>query len=196
MANSTIDTKYIVLYDLWPNGVVLYNHIPQDGFTGSLHHNVASPAYKVGTKAIVRNDSATAGIDGWSTLIYLKLEMQDTTNLLAARQIVACHSDAVLYDVTNEAASDLGATLGPIAVALSAMTVDYYGWFWCGGVAPSSHVSALDGNLYTYAGDVAIGDVTWRDLETPGTTAGEFGLSAPAADTETRVGFAMKADDA
>ena len=193
MADETFDSEAIVLYDLWPASHVLYNHVPQDGFTGALHHNVATAVYPVGTKAIVRNHSATAGIDGFSTFIYLKLEMQDATNVLGPRQIVACHSDAVLYDVTNDSATDLGAGKGPIAIGLSAMTVDYYGWFWCGGVCPEEYVSALGGS-YATDGTVEIGDMVWKDLASPGTTYGEFGFSLPAGVTTTKVGFAMSAD--
>jgi hypothetical protein len=58
------------------------------------------------------------------------------------------------YIVTDDASEAL--LSGPIAVALSAMTTGYYGWFWCGGVCPVDSVSGLGGS-YVTDGTVAAG---------------------------------------
>jgi hypothetical protein len=202
MTDSTLDTKLFILYDLWPtrcfldSGPRYFNQDP--------NHNVATAKYPVGAKVKVRNEGrSTSLIYGESTFIYLKLEMQDATNVLAAKMFVSQHSDAAgggdsIWDATNEVASDLGATFGPIAMGISAMTTDYYGWFWCGGPCPEEYVLSgatysLDGNCGT-DGTVAIGKMAKADLASAGTTYGEIGLSLPAADTASTIGYAYAAD--
>jgi len=197
MANSTLDSELFILYDLWP-GVCWPRNIPQDFPTGSAcGHNSSTAVFPVGTKIQVWNGSA--GVPGWSTFIYLKLEMQDTTNVLAAKHMVAQHTDAAagglgIYDVTNEAASLNTDQKGPVAFGLSAMTVDYYGWFWCGGVCPEEWVSGLAGDYATYGGTVAIGPLTYATLETAGTTYGEIGLNVADGAGESVIGHALHAD--
>ena len=196
MADSTIDSELFYLDDRWPGKPCPSFGTPADGFTGASHHNVAAPVFPVGTKVQVFNTGVTAGKAGWASFIYLKLEMQDATNVLAARMFVAQHTDAAagsFFDATNEIASVNGDGLGPIAVGLSAMTVDYYGWFWCDGVCPEEFVAALGGNYYTL-GTVAIGDMGWGTLATPGTTAGEIGLETPGAAPAAVIGVASHAD--
>lgn len=180
MANVTVDSEAVILIDLFPGYPDPRLAAPKDGFTGSDHHNVASVAYPIGTKIQVYNKGT--GVDGLSVFIYLKLETQDATNVLAARHFVTNHSDATPYDVTNEAATDIGAHLGLCAVGLGAMTTDYYGWFWCGGVCPEAYVSDLGGVYYCSAA-AAIGACMLSDLETPGTTAGELGLATASGDS-------------
>jgi len=192
MANVTIDSELIILLDLLPGHPNPHMRIPTDGFTGAGHHNVVAAAYDVGTKVQVYNHSASAGVDGYSTFVYGKLEMQDATNVLAARHFCTLHSDAVPFDFTNDAATDIGESLAPVVVGLGAMTVDYYGWFWCGGVCPEEHVSDL-GGVYYCAAAAALGPVTSGDLETPGTTAGEIGLETPNADTDLIVAILLAA---
>jgi len=197
MADSSLSIYKAILYDRWPGVPNPAYGIPADGFTGASHHNVASPAYPVGTKIQVYHPGATASsVAGYSVFIYLKLEHQDVTNLLAAAQMVALHSDAVPFDVTNDTGTLLATTKGPIAIALSAMTTDRYGWFWCGGVAPVDFVPALAATALLYTvNNVAIGDMCWCNLApTTPLVSGEIGFCLPAADTTTRVGFAMVAD--
>ncbi|HUX01725.1 MAG TPA: hypothetical protein VMY35_12180 [Phycisphaerae bacterium] len=182
MANVTIDSELFYLLDTTPGVPDPRVSPPRDGFLGADHHNVAAAAYPVGTKVQVRNHSASAGVDGLSVFCYGKLEMQDTTNVLAARHFCAQHTDAIPFDFTNEAASDLGAGLSGLVVGLGAMTVDYFGWFWCAGVCPEEWVSGLGGVYYCSAA-AGIGQNSFGDLETPGTTAGEIGLKTPAGDT-------------
>ena len=181
MANVTIDSEGFYLLDLFPGVADPRRGVPTDGFTGADHHNVSSVQYPIGTKIQVYNQGT--GVDGLSVFVYAKLEMQDATNVLAARHFVTQHSDATAYDLTNEAASDIGTGLGAVAVGLGAMTVDYFGWFWCGGVCPEAFVSDLGGSYYCSAA-AAIGAAMLGDLETPGTTAGELGLATSADDVK------------
>ena len=179
---------------LLPGEAIRIQDTPEDGFTGSGHHNVATAVFDVGTKIQVYNTGVSAGVAGWSALIYGKLATQDSTNILAARHFCALDSTSPTpYEFTNEAANYIGAGVSPAVVGLSAMTSLYFGWFWCGGVCPEEFVSALGGDYYTL-GDVAIGLATLGQLATPGTTAGEIGLDLVDADTEVIVGYALSAD--
>jgi hypothetical protein len=198
-SDGTIDSELFVLVDGWPGVPNPSLGEPTDGFTGADHHDVSTAAYPLGTKIQVWNDGAEAGVDGWATLIYLKLTNQDGTNVLGARHIVALSSAAEPYGVTNEQATLLTTQLGPIAIALSAMggtdaTPDVYGWFWCGGVCPEEYVSDLGGNYKTLnPGTVAIGGMTYAN-GTAGTTYGELAFDVRNAVAEQLVGFALAAD--
>jgi hypothetical protein len=195
MATSTIDLDYIILKDLWPGVPDPRYATPKDGFTGSDHHDVTTAAYPVGSK-IQYYHPGVAGNAGYSTFIYLQLIAEDATNVLGAKHIVTVDDGAIPYGVTNEAATEITATYGPIAVALSGITIASYGWFWCGGVCPEDAVAALTGNMITN-GDVTAGcRLVHRDHGTDSdTTNGEFMFSIAAAVTEEVIGYSL-ADDA
>lgn len=191
--NGVIDSEEIVLFNHW--GAPVSAEEPKDGFTGSEHHNVATAAFPVGTVVQVYCDGTTGKI-GYSQFVYLKLEMQDTTNVLAARHVVVPHTDKEITDVTNEVNSALADAGGFCAVALSAMTVDYYGWFWCGGVCPEQYVSALGGWYYTNDSvAVATPCIMVANLATVGTTEGEIGFATQTAGLAT-IGMTFSNDSA
>ncbi|TSA52233.1 MAG: hypothetical protein D4R45_07295 [Planctomycetaceae bacterium] len=150
MANSTIDHSKIILIDRWPGVPVEQESVPPDGFTGAGHHNVATPVYPVGMKNQVWDETA----HGYATLIYLQ-NIQGTVGAVAVMNPVALDTSEQATAATTstyyKVCSDGGEVLldGPIAIALSAMTDAYYGWFWCGGVCPVSHVAAMDTTLVT-----------------------------------------------
>ena len=194
--DSTIDSEKFYLLDKWPG--TPRDIPPFDNFTStSAGHNSETPKYALGTKVRVQCNGSTGG-PGESTFIYLKLEAQ-SSHALAKRHIVVQHSEAgnggdEFFDVTNDTDHDITAQKGPIAVALSAMTTDYYGWFWCGGVCPEQYVSDLGGNYIT-TGAVALGDMTWADAASPGAN-GEFAFDVADAAGETVIGYAVAADAA
>jgi len=160
MANSTIDGTKIILNDLWPGTPDPMLTVPIDGFTGADQHNVATAVRRVGTKIKVYDDTGK----GYATFIYLQYiaGTKATTLALAAKQFVSMDiseqatagTTSTYYKVTDDASEALLG--GPLAVAISAMTTLYYGWFWCGGVQPTSHVAALTGN-YTTNGTLTAG---------------------------------------
>jgi len=202
MADSTLDSELFILRDNWPGVPWPAQSLPTtflaDGVYG---HNVAvaSGLFNQGTKVQAWH-TGTAGGAGYFTIIYLKLEMQDATNVLAAKHVVTQHTDAAaggdaIYDVTNEAASTNGYTTSLAAIGLSAMTVDYVGWFLCGGVCPEDYVSALAGNFAT-TNDVAKGPFTVGALSSASTTEGEMGFDLVDADTELVFGIAFTTDAA
>lgn len=137
MADATIKSIYLVLNDNFPGAVDSKIGTPPDGFAGASHHNVASPAYVVGTKVQVYIDS----LKGYSVLQYLQ-------NGIASSVAVAAGKVMLIEDVTNNAGylptkvtndPDEGLLGGPCAIAISAMTNSYYGWFWVAGVCPVGH---------------------------------------------------------
>ena len=198
MADEKIDSQMFELIDRWPGVPLPSLSAPTDGFgvaSADGGHNQATAIWPIGTKIQVRNHSSAAGLDGWSTFMYGKLEMQDTTNVLAACMFLTRHSDAVPYDLTNEVASDLGAGLGPLAGGLSAMTVDYFGWFWTNGVCPEEYVAAL-GTFWPTILGVTIGACTSGDLADADTTYGEIGLVTAQALPALIVAIAYGADEA
>jgi len=194
MADVTVDLDYVTLFDLFPGVPDPRLGVPKDGFTGTDHHNVATAAYPLGTKIQVYNHSSVAGIDGPSVLVYCKLEAMDATNACKVKHICTQHSDAVYYDLTNEAATDIGSGLGLCAVALNTMTENYYGWFWCGGVCPEEYVPLLTGDIYCSAA-AAIGGCMLADLETGGEAPGELGFATASGDTKPVVAYLSKAAD-
>jgi hypothetical protein len=197
MADQVLTNLKFYLLDGFPGRADPRRGAPTDGFTGATSHNVTEAngilaGYRLGDKIQVRN--LTTGLAGLSTLIYLKLGAQDATNILAARHLVALSSAAHPYTVTNEIATVLGNTLGPIAIGLSAMTTGRCGWFWCGGVAPIDAVPAMEGDFYTLNAVTAGCTMTWDTLATPGLVAGEIGFQLASAVGTQKTGIALAAD--
>jgi hypothetical protein len=187
MADTTILAKYIVLQDTVQGNVNPNLPQPTGGFTGSEHHNVATAEYDVGTKIQVYDETAK----GYATFVYLKNGTAAATIAAGSVMIPAGatqNSTYLTYIYTNDA--DDGVVGGNCAVALSAMTDDYYGWFWCGGVAPIGITNSGIVAATTIATDdsVAIGNISTVDL-----TADSVGLGL-AVTLKTDVGIAMKAD--
>ena len=193
MADGVLDSLLFYLLDGWPGVVDPNMGMPIDGFTGALHHNVVAAQYPVGTKIAVYNTGTKPGITsepGWATFIYLKVGTQDTT-AIAAKTIVVQDSATNWYEVTNDPDDCVNVETGAAAIALSAITDAYYGWFWCAGVCPEEFVSDLGGTYLTVDG-CAAGPIT-ADART-----GVIGLGLPV-DTDTALvepifGYALAAD--
>jgi hypothetical protein len=189
MADSTMDSLEVILIDNWPGVARLITHdeIPPGGFTGALHHNVPAPKYPPGEKLCVWNPS-TLGCEGMATMIYLRVGTQVG---IAAKTFVTTGSATIVYVVQDSPDAIIGPKDGGalVAVAISAITDAYYGWFWCGGVAPETLCPDLGG---TYATDdsVVAGLLALTDL-----TANAMGLAVPAADTDAIIGMSLAADD-
>lgn len=150
---TTIDTTLIVLTDhMWPGVPDARQGEPKDGFAGSDHHNVLVPIFPVGTKIQVYNSGATYGVAGPSILAYLRVGTQATGgDIIAAKSLCTPEDATWTYQVSNDGSAGNSVNDVAAAVALSAMTDAYYGWFWVGGVCPSDvyGLSALDGTMTT-----------------------------------------------
>lgn len=188
MADSTILAKYIVLQDTIQGSVNPNLPQPVGGFTGSEHHNVATEKYPVGTKIQVYDETAK----GYSTFVYLKNGTASSLAIAAGQVMIPAgatqNSAYATYIYTND--PDDGVLGGNCAVALSAMTDDYYGWFWCDGVAPIGITNSGIISTTTLATDdsVAIGSLSTIDL-----TADKAGVGI-AVTLKTDIGISMKAD--
>ncbi len=196
MADSTIDSEDFVLSAAgWGVFPADNDNVPKDGFTGSEHHNVAlaSKQFPLGMMKQVYCKGDT-GLEGFAQFMYLLVGTQNADVAIAAKTF--CVPDAAdnPYEVTNDPDDCIFLPAHCVAVALSAMTDAYCGWFWVGGVCPEQYVSDLGGN-YVTDGNVAAGMVVAHDL-----SADKIGL-APVLGTETAgdiqemvVGWATAAD--
>lgn len=192
--DETIDSEDFMLYDLWPGVPFQANGKPVSyNLQGHSSHNAAAAAYPVGTKFQYYNDGATAGLNGWSTLIYLQVGTQETGTVIAAKTFCVQDSATDPYVVTNDGDSCIDINGGPVAVAISAITDAYYGWFWCGGIAPeiicsstAAGTGAEMGGTYAGAANLEIGPLT---LALTSAAIHHPALMSIAADTSVNIGF-------
>lgn len=192
MADSTLDSQLFVLLDRWPGYAHpdSRKHPPNGGIVGTEHHNVATAEYRPGEKIELLNHAGTAGQEGIATMIYLQLGTQNSGSVLAVKDVCVPESeDGGIFKVTNDPDACLVATGAAfVAVALSAMTNQRWGWFWCGGVCPESHVSGLGGN-YETDNDLLAGLMVSHDLD-----ADAIGFGPCGGDTEVIVGYTISDD--
>lgn len=192
MTDSTLDSDLFFLYSPF-GGPDRVGHIPKDGFTGSTHHNVAAAAYPHGTVLRVQHRAA-AGKPGFSEFVYLKMGTQNADSVVAVKSVVVQDSATQCMVMTNDPDSCIKIPTRFGAIALSAITDAYYGWYWCGGVCPEDYVSGLAGN-YATSGGVGAGEIAFGNL-----SADKCGLvPAHAVGTGTAVhmsaaGTALAAD--
>jgi hypothetical protein len=210
MADSTVSSNNIILLDLFPGapgtknlaaGFSLGDDATNCGHNVSMAAPVAAGTNlnPLGTKAQVYNTGLSSagsqvGVAGFSTFIYLKVGTQ-SASLIAAGSLVTTASTGAPYVVTNLNTA-VGNGFGPCAVAVSAMTNGYGGWFWCGGVCPTDFVAAFvpSGTAITLAtdGTLVVGDATAGTLAAGSGTI--IGLSTPTTGPAGRIAVASHAD--
>jgi hypothetical protein len=187
MTDSTLDSDLLFLYNKF-GSANLIGHVPRGGFTGSEHHNVSAAKYPHGTVVRVEH-RATAGKPGFSEFVYLKVGTQNADSVIAVKSVVVQDSATQCLVITNDPDSCIKVPTDHGAIALSAMTDAYYGWFWCGGVCPEDYVSGLAGN-YATNGSVAAGPIAFGNL-----SADYCGLVPTNGTAVTgHAGFALAAD--
>lgn len=190
MTVSVVLSKYIVLQDLVQGFIDVKLSEPIDGFLGSSHHNVVAPAYRVGTK--IRYYSPT--LKGYGAMAYLQAGTAPGVAIAKGQTMVPAgatqNSTLLPYKYTND--PDDGVLGGPCVFAISAMTNDYYGWFWCEGVAPIGidNAGILTDTAVATANTLAIGAITTVDL----TDVDNVGVDL-AVTLKNDCGFSMKAND-
>ncbi len=170
MADSTIATSKVVLFDNWPGAVRQYN-APSGGFASSDHHNISKPQFDAGYKVQVDNRNGK----GPSTLVYLQVGTQNAATALRPGSVVVPDSTNDWYRITNDPDDCIQNTTGVAVIAISAMTNGYWGWFWCEGPQPDE-VPAIGSTLAT-DGSVIPGLFSAGDL-----AADEIGLSGVQGD--------------
>lgn len=137
-----------VLVDNWP-GVVTNGPNPALWTTIS-----ATEDFPLGTKRAVYCSTHK----GWATLMYLYYTSGAgtvavaTVGSLCGLDTTAVGTAGQNLHITNDGSDAL--LLGPIAVALGTMVTARYGWFWVGGVCPTSVIATLDDQLFPTDGSI------------------------------------------
>jgi len=171
---------------------------PLDGVTGSSHHNVAGKGrYRLGTVLQLWNPGdGTGSVPGWSEFVYGQWDKNDQATS-AALLIAMPTAITNLYNITddpNDCASLAAAALA--VVALSAMTDNYYGWFWSGGIAPIDLVAdatfAATDTMVSATGAITVGE----PLYALGSGEGFSWEVDPEDASVTACAVALAADDA
>ena len=160
--SSTLDNSEVLMLDNFPGVPNVNGAGPFDkgnvanGADQNWYVSGEAPPHVLGTKWYGYQEGGTGVVAGGFTLIYLK-----TGTLLAATVAVnklhamtigvgAATSSDLLYTVTDNPATPIGMLSGQCAVSMSTMTSGgYYGWFWCGGVCPTSVCTGMDTTLET-----------------------------------------------
>ena len=199
MADSTMDSEEIMLFDQWGPVVPTRQGIPRGGFTGSDHFNVATRVYMPGETRVVDNLSSTddplngAGVTGQSIFRYLLVGTQNDQVAIAAKAHCV-HDDVNPFTVTNDPDGQLGgsgvSTAPAVAIALGAVTDSYWAWFWTGGVCPEMFVSGLAGT-YRTDGTITAG----CKMRVVNLSADYLGFGIAAAHVDGAIGYATAADD-
>ncbi len=190
MADSTITTQGVVLYDRWPGFAEAppVEHLT-DMTSAIVGHNQQHAKYPLGTKWQLYNYGAAGNIgvkynEGWSTFIYLKCASNIETAVAGAANYFVCPSGTMaagmdsksLYTVASDSDSTAHETLGMVGVCLSTMTNLYYGWFWCGGVCPLEYVSGFTITSVLQCEDDVYGAATTPAIQAYATSATEIGF--------------------
>jgi len=154
--DSTIDSSFIYLQEGRFGAPDLRLGVPKDGFLGTEHHNVSAAKYPARTVVRVYCDGTAQNTDGeaggelgYAEFTYLKAAADNIS--CAAKTMCLQESLGDWTTVSPDASTVLHKTGRGLmgAVAISAVTNSYYGWFWTGGVVPIGYVSALSGNYKT-----------------------------------------------
>lgn len=164
MSDSTIDSELLILRNNWGSAPTADRFEPKDGFaeTNALHHNTSAAKFPLGTVIQVHN-KGTLGKAGPAQFIYLLVGTQNASSVIAVKSVVVSDSATVPYTITNDPDDCIKLPTGVAAIALSAMTNAYYGWFWTGGICPEDFVSGLGGN-YATDDNVLAGEFTAHNL--------------------------------
>jgi len=169
MANSTIDSVEILLYDNWPGDPIpMPASFPQDGFSSdAAGFNSTSALWAAGTKIQVMCDG-TVGQPGPATFIYLQVSAQNTnTASIDAKQLCVPVNNSEWWKVSNDPDVVPAKVTGQVAIALDPIADTYWGWFWCGGVCPVQWVYGLSGT-YATSGEIDARDTLGTgDLDDP-----------------------------
>ena len=193
MTDSTLDSELFVLINNWGQPVCRFGEKPQDGFAGSTVLNTESAAkgLQLGDTWAFYN-KGTTGVAGWSEFMYAQVGTQNASVAIAVKTFCVQDSATDPFILTNDPDDAIELPSGRAAVALGAVTDDYYAFFWVGGVCPEEQVSGLADNFYTDGGVVA-GGICLRNL-----TADRIGLGTTLeTGSDTRVapcGYALAAD--
>ena len=187
MANSTLDSDFIVLECHLPGFDLPLGSEPLDGILGASHHNVAAPIYRLGDRMCIYN-VGTTGLPGWSKFSYVKFELTGAETT-AAKQCMVPDANTSSLVLTNDGDSCIMLDMGVGGVCIGVLTDAYYGWVWSDGVCPEDELtSAVFGGNYATDGDAVIGPLCYADL-----TADAIGFSI-AVTLKASCGYTLSDD--
>jgi len=188
MANDALTATYLYLYPGRFGGPIVPS--THKNPTASDIHNVAVPAFQVGSRITIRLEGTSTNV-GWSEFTYLKAGTPDATAVAAGTLCVPL-STTDLHTVSNDPAT-VRLNTGLAAYALSAMTEGRYGFYWTGGYQPKELVSGFPTTLLT-DGTVAA-DKLVKVVSTGGICGlGLDTLSGDAADSFLAIGYSASDD--
>jgi len=208
MADSTITVQGVILYDRWPGKAVAPPVDVYDMTCPAVGHNQATAMWPLGTKwqLYCSGDAVSVGVaywEGWSTFVYLKCADDIETDIEGVVAFLAVPDGTLaagmahdrLYTVVCDTAETTHETMGLVGMCLGTMTNDYYGWFWCGGVAPIEYVPGLLAASVIQTDDSLYSASTVTEIGTVATAATEIGLRAqPTAAQVMSCGEALYVD--
>lgn len=194
---ATISLSQVTLFDTVPGAPIPGLGKPADGWCGTTHSCITTPAYPLGTK-ITQYEEATKN-PGPYTMCYMRFhDGTDASNGIgdvSDSYRVCFHAEGTAtadgsiggtYVVTNDLTNSDGTVGGFAVLAAAELSSDQCGWFWCGGVCPVTDVTKLNAELKTN-GDVLRGSLITLMWDDTG-----YGIAAPACLTvmydETNIG--------
>lgn len=143
MADSTLSYTQVSFIDTWPDyppGPIEKPSYDASGniLTNSSHHNVANPKYEVGQKVVIVDPSHGKPCK----FMYVQIGTQDTTAIAAGALLGEEIAEGLFTGkLTNKHSTIIDGGRG--AMALSAMTDNYYGWVQIEGPPAYGLVPAL-----------------------------------------------------
>lgn len=176
-----IELGKITLIDKWPGAVNPNLGMPTDGWDGTTHSCVTTPAYPLGTKIMAYSDASIN--PGWYTMAYVEIASPCDGGVTAnggpegdvsAGGLFVGHCDLtqpasdLTYNITSHdgslppptfvvaacysSATDLSKGTGRFGVACATLSGYQHGWMWCGGVCPVEDVTLFQGAQSAAAG--------------------------------------------
>ena len=143
-SNYILATKVRLTGEGWPKGDTL-PVLPLDGFTGTSHHNIASPTggFKVGQ--VVRYYDHTR--KAYISMAYVQFGTASGVAYAAGSilSIADATDNASLYDWRlNNDPDEMRIKGGRGALCLSAVTAEYYGWVHVEGPPPGDNTGRAE----------------------------------------------------
>jgi len=152
---ATLTLEALILIPRWP-GVAVPPPIPVTDITSAgAGHNLALAMWPVGTRweLYCSGDQVSVGVSyrqGFTDVVYLQAGPDAASATASVRTVIcvpdetiaAADANDLLYVMASDEDVSTHENSGLMAIALSTMTNNYYGWYWCGGVYPVEYVAS------------------------------------------------------
>ena len=144
---TTLALGYVTLIDNFPGTVDRRAEDPKDFFkTTSPSFNKSTAIYTPGTKRQIWDETAGGPI----TLCYMRNKTLGTGPAAAAAGSIL-HPHTTQWELSTDPDDTPAYSLakGQVAIALGAVTLEYYAWFWIGGPCPQDTTKYFSTSLST-----------------------------------------------